>query len=89
MPAPASVAYHEGHCSLCDGTVQEDDSAQVVPLSILGPAASVVLQCWLCQAGRPTTATLSETTGRLLKRVLGWCRATPSVWPSLRLVDNA
>jgi hypothetical protein len=89
MLAPAIVVYLEGRCSLCDRTVQEDESAQVVRLSILGPAASVMLQCWLCEVCRPTATALSETTGRLLERLLGWCRATSSVCPTLRLLDNA
>ena len=88
-PAPARVAYHTGRCALCDRPFEGSGAVQEVRLHVFGVAGVVTLQCWLCSACQPTPATLSSTSGTLLQRVLGWYRATPSAWPTLRLARHA
>lgn len=89
LPPITTLAYHAGRCGLCDRAVREQEAAQVVRLHVFGPAACVTLQCWLCPGCRPTPATVAQTTGHLLERVLGWYWSTPSAWPALQVANNA
>jgi hypothetical protein len=84
-PAHTRVVYHAGCCALCDQVIEGTGAAQEVRLHIFGPAGTVAVQCWLCPACQPTPATVSATSGILLKSVLGWYRSTPFVWPTLQL----
>ena len=89
MLPSTTVPYQAGRCGLCDRTVHEDGTAQVVPLYVFGPAACVTLQCWLRPVCRPTPATVAETTGHLLARVLSWYRSTLPVLPTRQVANNA
>jgi hypothetical protein len=88
MHSEQLVTYHAGRCALCDEHLVRGASVQAVDMHVFAPGGVVTLRCWLCTVCRPTPESVSATSARLAERVLGWYRANPSVWPSLRLSVN-
>ena len=82
-PAAQVVTFCGGACALCRTLLDSGRTLLPIDLHIIGPAGVVTIRCTLCEACQPTPAAVSDTSRRLAERLVGWYRATPSLWPAV------